>query len=158
MMSTRRAIASCLRFCLVFWALGGAAVRAAAGDAVAISKVTLPLPNGAVGADVFEPARRGRHPVVLVLHGAGGILLDGPEMRRVARHLAEEGNAVYLLHYFERTGTLFAFDSSMHPTGESFGSRRYKLTIAEVLMPIKALVAYRRLLIGSLSFIRRRAI
>lgn len=88
-------------------------MRAAAGDAVAISKISLPLPDGAVEADVFEPARRGRHPVVLALHGAGGILLDGPEMRRVARHLAEEGNAVYLLHYFQRTGTLFAFDSSM---------------------------------------------
>ncbi len=50
---------------------------------------------------------------MLVLHGAGGMLLDGPEMRRVSRQLAEAGNAVYLLHYFERTGTIFALDASM---------------------------------------------
>ena len=112
-MSTRRAIFFCLRFCFVLGAWCGASLCARAGEAVTVSKRMLPLPGGAVSADVFEPVARGRCPVVLVLHGAGGVLLDGPEMRRVARHLAEEGNAVYLLHYFEGTGTLFAFDSSM---------------------------------------------
>jgi len=64
-------------------------------------------------AELFQPvgAQSGR--TVLVLHGAGGTLLDGPEMRRVARHLAGTGNAVYLVHYFDRTGTLFARDATM---------------------------------------------
>ena len=52
-------------------------------------------------------------PVILVLHGAGGTWLDGPEMRRVARQLAEAGNTVYLVHYFNRTGTLAALDAGM---------------------------------------------
>lgn len=87
--------------------------NAAAADAIKVSKVRLQLPSASIAAEVFEPAASGPHPVVLVLHGAGGTLLDGPEMRRVARALATDGNAVYLPHYFERTGTLFALDSTM---------------------------------------------
>jgi carboxymethylenebutenolidase len=34
-------------------------------------------------------------------------------MRRVARQLAQAGNPVYLVHYFNRTGTIFGFDSGM---------------------------------------------
>lgn len=100
-------------FCLGLWVFCATAAVASADEALANSKVTLRLPSGAVRAEVFEPGDRRRRPVVLVLHGAGGTLLDGPEMRRVARHLAAEGNAVYVLHYFERTGTVFALDSSM---------------------------------------------
>jgi dienelactone hydrolase len=37
----------------------------------------------------------------------------GPDMRRVARQLAESGHTVYLLHYFNRTGTIFGFDAGM---------------------------------------------
>lgn len=54
-----------------------------------------------------------RRPAVLVLHGAGGTLLDGPEMRRVAHDLAQAGHPVYLVHYFNRTGTIFGLDSGM---------------------------------------------
>lgn len=80
---------------------------------ITVSKLRLEIPGGAIRADVFEPKGKQPRPTVLVLHGAGGTLLDGPEMRRVARHLAARGNAVYLVHYFERTGTLFALDSAM---------------------------------------------
>lgn len=34
-------------------------------------------------------------------------------MRRIAQQLAESGYAVYLLHYFNRTGTIFGFDAGM---------------------------------------------
>jgi dienelactone hydrolase len=59
-------------------------------------------------ADVFTPRSAGRHPPVLVLHGAGGMLFDGPEMSRVAARLATAGFEVYQVHYFDRTHTLFA--------------------------------------------------
>lgn len=85
----------------------------AAEQTIAVSTVRLQLRNGNVKAELFEKAEARKHPVVLVLHGAGGTLLDGPEMRRVARALAENGNAVYLIHYFDRTGTLVALDSTM---------------------------------------------
>ncbi len=79
----------------------------------AASTIELALPGGKIRAEVFETAGARVRPVVIVLHGAGGMLFDGPEMRRVSRRLAEEGNAVYLLHYFERTGTVFALDGTM---------------------------------------------
>jgi dienelactone hydrolase len=63
--------------------------------------------------DKYSMPRSGKHPSILVLHGAGGTLLDGPEMRRVARQLAEAGNTVYLVHYFNRTGTMVALDAAM---------------------------------------------
>ncbi|MDQ3200085.1 MAG: dienelactone hydrolase family protein [Verrucomicrobiota bacterium] len=61
--------------------------------------------------DVYTPAGRrtgAAHPPVLVLHGAGGMLFDGPEMSRVARELATAGFEAYQVHYFDRTHTWFA--------------------------------------------------
>ena len=101
----------CLAFVLLLLLINAAACFAA--DSVRVSRIALHLPAGEIRADVFEKTERKEQPVIIVLHGAGGTLVDGPEMRRVARHLAEGGNAVYLLHYFERTGTLFALDSTM---------------------------------------------
>ncbi len=93
-------------FCLAASGLG-------AEPTLAVSTIRLQLPHGNVKAEVFEQTGKQRRPVVLVLHGAGGTLLDGPEMRRVARALAADGNAVYLLHYFDSTGTLVGLDSTM---------------------------------------------
>ena len=80
---------------------------------VVVSKISLRTASGLIGAELFEKSDRHGGPIIIVLHGAGGTLFDGPEMRRVARHLAAEGNTVYFIHYFERTGTLFALDSTM---------------------------------------------
>jgi dienelactone hydrolase len=44
-------------------------------------------------------------PAVIALHGAGGGVTG---MERYAAMLAAQGFAVYLLHYFDRTGTEFA--------------------------------------------------
>ncbi len=59
-------------------------------------------------ADVYTPPSAGRHPPILVLHGAGGMLFDGPAMTRVAADLAQAGYEVYQVHYFDRTQTWFA--------------------------------------------------
>lgn len=48
------------------------------------------------------------HPAIIVLHGAGGMLFDGPEMSRVAADLAGAGYEAYQVHYFNRTHTWFA--------------------------------------------------
>jgi dienelactone hydrolase len=57
--------------------------------------------------------QRDKHGNILVLHGAGGALFDGARMRRVARALSENGYTVFVLHYFNRTGTVYARDPAM---------------------------------------------
>jgi dienelactone hydrolase len=58
--------------------------------------------------DVYLPRGFGSHAPILVLHGAGGMVFDGPEMSRVAAQLARAGFTAYQVHYFDRTHTLFA--------------------------------------------------
>jgi dienelactone hydrolase len=66
-----------------------------------------------IAVDHYAPRGAAQWPSVIVLHGAGGTLLDGPDMRRMSRELADAGNDVYLVHYFNRTGTLFGLDAGM---------------------------------------------
>ncbi|MEP6822370.1 MAG: dienelactone hydrolase family protein [Chthoniobacterales bacterium] len=88
----------------------------AAGERVSeIRPTALSFQSGGreIRADYFAPAGPKSKRTVIVLHGAGGTLFDGPAMRRVARSLAEAGDSVYVLHYFNRTGTIGARDSDM---------------------------------------------
>ena len=74
--------------------------------------LTFPSGGARIRVDHFAPAAGAPlRPAVLVLHGAGGTLLDGPEMRRVAGALAASGHPAYLVHYFNRTGTIVARDA-----------------------------------------------
>jgi dienelactone hydrolase len=66
-----------------------------------------------IRADRYSPVGRPSHRAVIVLYGAGGMVFDGPSMKRVARSLADAGDTVYLLHYYNRTGTIVALDSTM---------------------------------------------
>jgi dienelactone hydrolase len=66
-----------------------------------------------IRADRYSPAGTRSHRTVIVLYGAGGMVFDGPSLRRVARTLADAGDTVYLLHYYNRTGTIVALDSTM---------------------------------------------
>jgi dienelactone hydrolase len=59
-----------------------------------------------IAIDFFPAGGAGARRTIIVMPGAGGMLFDGPAMRRVARALAGAGDAVYLLHYFNRTGTI----------------------------------------------------
>ena len=61
----------------------------------------------------YAPVGTPSHRVVIVLYGAGGMVFDGPSMKRVAGALADAGDTVYLLHYYNRTGTIVALDSTM---------------------------------------------
>ena len=88
-------------------------ISAAESNHLIVSKISTQSGGHRIRIDKYATSRSGKHPVILVLHGAGGTLLDGPEMRRVACQLAEAGNTVYLVHYFNRTGTIFGFDSGM---------------------------------------------
>ena len=58
-----------------------------------------------IAVEKFEPARQGRHPAIVVLHGSGGMDLGGPEFREFARELARRGYVAHVVHYFDQTGT-----------------------------------------------------
>jgi carboxymethylenebutenolidase len=61
--------------------------------------------------DAYLPeTSHGRMPAVIALHGAGGGISG---MERYASMLAVQGFAVYVLHYFDRTGTEYADKSTI---------------------------------------------
>jgi carboxymethylenebutenolidase len=66
---------------------------------------TFPSHGKRVAVDRFAPRQAGRYPLVVLLHGAGGI---GPEGRgsmlhEEARRLARRGYVAVVPHYFDRT-------------------------------------------------------
>ncbi|WP_395748365.1 alpha/beta hydrolase family protein [Prosthecobacter sp.] len=63
--------------------------------------------------ETYLPASPGRHPAVAVLYGSGGLINGKGDMVAFARLLAQRGMAAYLIHYFDRTGTLIAGDKSI---------------------------------------------
>lgn len=93
--------------------LAWAAPDARADGAVRQSILSFPSGGRNIIVDRFAPASGHGRAAMLVLYGAGGIYMDGPEMHRVARRLAEDGDEAYVVHYFNRTGTMFGLDSNM---------------------------------------------
>jgi carboxymethylenebutenolidase len=71
------------------------------------------LSNGKpIRIDRFLPISDKQYPAVIALHGSNGMsesFSDQP-----ARMLAGSGFAVFLLHYFERTGTVIPSKAEMH--------------------------------------------
>ncbi|MFY9561981.1 MAG: hypothetical protein WAQ52_17245 [Terriglobales bacterium] len=57
--------------------------------------------------DAYLPESNGKLPAVLALYGSGGGLSG---MNEPANMLAAQGFAVFVLHYFDRTGTTQAND------------------------------------------------
>lgn len=66
-----------------------------------------------IRADRYGPVGKASGRTVIVLYGAGGMVFDGPSMKRVARALAVEGDTAYIVHYYNRTGSIVAVDSTM---------------------------------------------
>jgi dienelactone hydrolase len=66
-----------------------------------------------IQVETFLPADSNPHPAVVVLYGSGGSLHGKGDIDAFARQLAQRGMAAYLIHYFDRTGTLLAGDKSI---------------------------------------------
>ena len=71
-----------------------------------------------VTVDVFAPTDAGPHPAVVALHGSGGIREGWAE--QPASLLASRGFAVFVLHYFERTGTGWADEATIRREFETW--------------------------------------
>jgi len=72
---------------------------------VTTTQLTFEAGGKPIRLDAYAPTGNGSLPAVIALHGAGGGVAG---MDRSATLLAEQGFAVYVLHYFDRTGTQFA--------------------------------------------------
>ncbi|MDP9291330.1 MAG: dienelactone hydrolase family protein [Verrucomicrobiota bacterium] len=66
-----------------------------------------------IRVETFAPAGSVRLPAVLVLHSAAGTLIGKGELERFCRTLAEQGTIAFFVHYFDRTGTIFAGDKAI---------------------------------------------
>ena len=113
--------------CLFVGLTAARALKAAGPDATARRPAPVFFESGGrkIRADRYAPAGRQSHRKVIVLYGAGGMVFDGPSMKRVARALADAGDTVYLLHYYNRTGTIVALESTMRAHfGEWLGTVR----------------------------------
>jgi dipeptidyl aminopeptidase/acylaminoacyl peptidase len=73
-----------------------------------------------IAVEVYAPTTNAKHARVILLHGAAGVLMDGPAVRRFARALAGNGFESFVVHYFERTGTIFARDSGIRRNFETW--------------------------------------
>lgn len=62
--------------------------------------------------DVFGADARTRRPAIVVLHGSGGMW--NPMYHKYAEQFARFGFAVFVPHYFGRTGTTWADDATIH--------------------------------------------
>ncbi len=67
-----------------------------------------------IRVETWLPKDQLPHPAVLVLYGSGGNLLGKKDMTSVAKRLAGEGFSVFLIHYFNRTGTIAALDKQIY--------------------------------------------
>ena len=65
--------------------------------------ITVTSGGKAIRVEGTEPAVRGSHPALVLLHGAGGNLDFW--LQRIAPFAAGLGLAIYAVHYFDRTGT-----------------------------------------------------
>jgi len=75
------------------------------------SRSTILTENHPVTIESFIPEDGSAHPAVIALHGSGGIREGWAE--QPASLLASQGFAVFVLHYFERTGTVWASDGTI---------------------------------------------
>ena len=66
------------------------------------SQLTFQSGNKSIRLDAYLPDSDGKHPSVVALYGSGGGI-EG--MNEPATMLAAQGFAVFVLHYFDRTGT-----------------------------------------------------
>ncbi len=69
------------------------------------SQLTFESGSKPIRLDAYLPDSPGKHPTVVALYGSGGGVAG---MGEPATMLAAQGFAVFVLHYFDRTGTEFA--------------------------------------------------
>lgn len=88
---------------------------AARGGEIEESKTSFRSQGKSIAVERFAPKAPGKHPGIIVLHGAGGMRPEGFgfAFREYARQLARNGYVAHIVHYFNRTGHEVAADEAM---------------------------------------------
>ncbi|MDX2080447.1 MAG: dienelactone hydrolase family protein [Terrimicrobiaceae bacterium] len=102
-----------LQRAMLIWLLLGALVGGDVRAAVDVSRAYFESGGKRIAVDVFAPRDGQAKGAVLVLPGAGGMLFDGPQMKRVARGLAETGHVACVVNYFNRTDSRVAWNDAV---------------------------------------------
>lgn len=77
-----------------------------------------------VTVECFAPTAKGKHPVVLLLHGSGGLeQATGEAFRGMARGMAGKGYLVLIPHYHEASG---------HAVGQDVGREEFESWVTSV--------------------------
>jgi carboxymethylenebutenolidase len=84
-----------------------------------------------IGVERFEPREPGTYPAILILHGAGGMDIGGPEFREFARELARRGYVAQIVHYFDQTATRHADSATI---ARSFSA--WMVTVGDALTSV----------------------
>ncbi|GAC1659789.1 MAG: dienelactone hydrolase family protein [Acidobacteriaceae bacterium] len=85
----------------MLFATGVSAVAASSSET---QKVTHYLSsNKKIGMVVYEPAKAGKYPAIIILHGSNGPVSDF--VGGYAQQLADQGYVLAMIHYFDSTGT-----------------------------------------------------
>jgi carboxymethylenebutenolidase len=82
------------------------------GTDIQISNAVFESDKHSITVEQFLPKAPGRYPAIIALHGSGGIREGWAE--QPARLMASQGYAVFVVHYFERTGTVWADHDTTH--------------------------------------------
>jgi len=64
--------------------------------------------------DEYPSAHPGKRPALILLHGSAGLLFPGLDLRQRARDLSAQGYAVFVPHFFNRTGHFMVRPSGVH--------------------------------------------
>jgi len=86
----------------------------ASGQGVSTQKLSFESGGKRIAVEMFHPGEPKRAPALLVVHGAGGMHHGNSYVRQLATAFAGNGYATLLVHYFDRTGTTWAGDSTIH--------------------------------------------
>jgi carboxymethylenebutenolidase len=87
----------------------------ARGVEIEESKSSFTSQGKSIAVERFAPKAPGKHPGIVVLHGAGGMRPEGFgfAFREYARQLARDGYVAHIVHYFDRTGHQVASDEAV---------------------------------------------
>lgn len=98
------------------WALTLGAFLLLSPSCEAIAQTRGSYENGGkrIVIDEFPASAPGQRPAIIVLHGSGGVLFPGFDLRDRASDLSKQGYAVFYPHLFNRTGHIFVRPSQVH--------------------------------------------